>query len=81
MYINTLTSKVNGIRQYLKGISDKASSKTTTFGEYRGIHIAIDNFQDSEGTIIQKKYTFWNNEIKLTWYKNRKKDGKFELLC
>ena len=80
MYINTLSSEISGFRQYLRGISDKATTRVTTAGAFRGIHIAVDSFKNANGETLQKRYVLWNNDIQLIWYKNRGKDGKFELL-
>lgn len=80
MYINTLSSEVSGFRQYLRGIHDKAKTRVTTVGEFRDIHIAIDNFKNSKGETLQKRYVLWNKDIQLIWYKNKSENGKFELL-
>ena len=74
MYINTVSSKVTGIHQYLLGISKKAAEKKTTSGRYKNVYVFIDEFKDEAGQVLQKKYTFWNREIFLTWYKNRKEN-------
>ena len=81
MYINTLSSNISGaFERHLLGISEKAKTRTTTLGEYKGIHIAIDNFIDSNGRVLQKRFVLWNNDTQLVWYKNRRADGKFEVL-
>ena len=80
MRINTLYSKVSDFKQYLKGIPEEAETRVTTYGKYKDMHIAIDNFKNSKGFVIQKRYVLWNNEIQLIWYKNRNKDGKFNIL-
>ena len=80
MYINKITTKVEGMMKYLRGVSSLAKTRTTMYGEYNGVHIAIDFFKDDEGRLLQKRYVLWNNEIQLEWYKNKKADGKFEVL-
>lgn len=80
VYINTVTSNICGLEKYLIGISKQAKTRVTTLGEFRDIHIAIDNFKDETGCILQKRYVLWNNATQLVWYKNRGKDGKFEVL-
>jgi hypothetical protein len=80
VYINTIDSSLIGVKQFLRGIAKKAKTKTTTFGEYRGVHIAIDNFKDSDGNILQKRYVFWSEDTQLVWYKNKNSKGKFEIL-
>ena len=80
MYINTFSSEVTGIRRYLRGVSEKATSKLTTIGECKGINITVEAFKSCTGELLQKRYTLWNNEIRLVWYKNKNKDGKFEVL-
>ena len=80
MYINTVSSTITGIRKFLRGVSEKAEFRVTTLGEYKGIRIAIDNFKSKEGETLQKRYVLWNNDIQLTWYKNKNSKGKFELI-
>lgn len=81
MYINTLISDVTGMRQYLRGISNKAKTRVTTVGNYKDINIAIDSFKSAEGEVLQKRYVFWNKDMQLVWYKNKNADGKFEVLA
>ena len=80
MYINTVSSTVCGLERHLIGISEKARIRTTTLGEYKGLHLAIDNFKNELGQTLQKRYVIWNNDTQLIWYKNRRADGKFEIL-
>jgi hypothetical protein len=80
VYINTFTSNICGIERHLIGISEQAKTRVTTIGEFRGIHIAIDNFKDKVGNVLQKRYVLWNDSTQLVWYKNRRQDGKFDIL-
>ena len=82
MYISTIgPSTCGSLEKFLIGTSERAKTRITTLGEFRGVHIAIDSFRDSLNQIIQKRYVLWNNDTQLVWYKNRKANGKFELLA
>lgn len=80
MYVISINSPLKGIERSLLGLSEKAVKKETLFGEFKDLHISIDKFKNEKGTIIQKKYTLWNELTKLIWYKNRNSQGKFDLL-
>ena len=81
MYINTINSRLIGsYERALLGIAEQASKRKTTFGEFRGIHIAIDNFTNREGITLQKRFVLWNESTQLVYYKNRNSKGRFDLL-
>ena len=81
MYINSMSSNLSGsIERVLLGTSERAVSKTTDYGSFNGINIAIDSFLNNNGKVIQKKYTFWNACTKVICYKILNNEGKFDLL-
>lgn len=81
MYINSMSSNLSGsIEQILLGTSERAVLKSTNYGDFNGIHIAVDSFLNNAGKVVQKKYTFWNDCTKITCYKIRNYDGRFDLL-
>lgn len=81
MYINTLgPSKCLPIERVLIGTSKRAQTITTVLGEYKGLYIAIDTFRGKSDETIQKRYKLWNNDTQIIWYKNRREDGRFELI-
>ena len=81
MYINTIGSNLkSSFERILLGTSERAVKKLTNIGEFRGVYISVDYYFSNSNKIIQKKYTFWNNSTKVTYYKNINKEGKFDLL-
>lgn len=81
MYINSMSSNLSGsIERILLGTSERAVSKTTDYGNFNGINIAIDSFLNNAGKVIQKRYTFWTGCTQVTCYKMRNSKGKFDLL-
>ena len=81
MYINSVISNLSGsIERVLLGTSERAVLKNTNYGNFSGIHISVDSYLNSAGKILQKKYTFWTGCTKITCYKIRNSEGKFDLL-
>lgn len=82
MYITSIQSKlITPLERALIGMSEQARTRETLYGEYKGIHIAIDRFKNKAGDTLQKRYIAWNEATQLIWYKSRRPDGRFEILA
>lgn len=58
----------------------RVMQRTTTYGKYKGYHIAIDNYRYKGNNILQKRFVIWNDNMQkiVNYFRNEK--GRFDRL-